>query len=111
MFMYSLTIQPPTHITQAVVGQFAGTKEQHIVTASGSRLVLLRPDPTQGKVVTVLSHDIFGIIRSMSSFRLAGSTKGMWSPWYVPRLSWSPIVTWKDSICHPSATHQLLAPS
>lgn len=80
MFLYSLTIQPPTHITQAVVGQFAGTKEQYIVTASGSRLVLLRPDPTQGKVLTVLSHDIFGIIRSMAAFRLAGSTKGMCPP-------------------------------
>ncbi|KEZ42612.1 Pre-mRNA-splicing factor rse-1 [Scedosporium apiospermum] len=75
MFLYSLTIQPPTHITQAVVGQFAGTKEQHIVTSSGSRLVLLRPDPTQGKIITLLSHDIFGIIRSMAAFRLAGSSK------------------------------------
>ena len=79
MFLYSLTIQPPTHVTEAVVGQFAGTKEQQIVTASGSRLVLLRPDPTQGKVVTLLSHDIFGIIRSMAAFRLAGSNKGTYS--------------------------------
>lgn len=88
MFLYSLTIQPPTHITQAVVGQFAGTKEQHILTASGSRLVLLRPDPTQGKVLTVLSHDIFGIIRAMAAFRLAGSSKGMCScPWHAPPRS------------------------
>jgi splicing factor 3B subunit 3 len=77
MFLYSLTIQPPTHITQALIGQFAGTKEQHIVTASGSRLTLLRPDPSQGKVVPLLSHDIFGIIRQMAAFRLAGSNKGM----------------------------------
>ena len=77
MFMYSLTIQPPTAITQAILGQFAGTKEQQIVTASGSRLTLHRPDPVQGKITTVLSHDTFGIVRSLATFRLAGSNKGM----------------------------------
>jgi splicing factor 3B subunit 3 len=76
MFLYSLTIQPPTNIALAVLGQFAGTKEQHIAMASGSRLTLLRPDPSQGKVVTLLSHDVFGIIRSLAAFRLAGSNKG-----------------------------------
>ncbi|KAL2129121.1 hypothetical protein VTI74DRAFT_8198 [Chaetomium olivicolor] len=75
MFLYSLTIQPPTTITQALLGQFSGTKEQQIITASGSRLTLLQPDPRQGKVNTLLSHDIFGIIRSIASFRLAGSHK------------------------------------
>ncbi|AEO69296.1 uncharacterized protein THITE_2119532 [Thermothielavioides terrestris NRRL 8126] len=75
MFLYSLTIQPPTTITQALLGQFSGTKEQQIITASGSRLTLLQPDPRQGKVNTLMSHDIFGIIRSLASFRLAGSHK------------------------------------
>ncbi|KAK5990060.1 Pre-mRNA-splicing factor RSE1 [Cladobotryum mycophilum] len=75
MFLYSLTIQPPTNVVQAVLGQFAGTKEQLIITGAGSRLALLRPDPSQGKVVTLLSHDIFGIIRSLAAFRLAGSNK------------------------------------
>jgi splicing factor 3B subunit 3 len=76
MFMYSLTIQPPTAVTQAILGQFAGTKEQQIVTASGSRLTLHRPDPSQGKIVTALSTDVFGIIRTLAAFRLAGSNKG-----------------------------------
>jgi hypothetical protein len=76
MFMYSLTVQPPTAITQAILGQFAGTKEQQIVTASGSRLTLHRPDPSQGKIITALSHDVFGIIRAIAAFRLAGSNKG-----------------------------------
>ncbi|KAL2259969.1 hypothetical protein VTK26DRAFT_6181 [Humicola hyalothermophila] len=75
MFLYSLTIQPPTTITQALLGQFSGTKEQQIITASGSRLTLLQPDPRQGKVNTIVSHDIFGIIRAIASFRLAGSHK------------------------------------
>ncbi|KAK3946289.1 Pre-mRNA-splicing factor rse-1 [Diplogelasinospora grovesii] len=75
MFLYSLTIQPPTAITQAILGQFSGTKEQQIITVSGSRLTLLRPDPSFGKVIPLLSHDIFDVIRSVASFRLAGSTK------------------------------------
>ncbi|KAH6653906.1 Pre-mRNA-splicing factor rse-1 [Truncatella angustata] len=75
MFLYSLTIQPPTTITQAIVGQFSGTKEQQILTASGSRLTLSRPDPSQGRVTTLLSQDVFGIIRSIAAFRLAGSNK------------------------------------
>lgn len=76
MFLYSLTIQPPSTITQAIVGQFAGTKEQLIITACGTRLTLLKPDPAQGKVLTLLAHDVFGIIRSIAAFRLAGSNKG-----------------------------------
>lgn len=77
MFLYSLTLQPPMTISHAILGQFSGTKEQQILVASGSRLALLRPEPAQGKVVTLLAHDVFGIIRSLASFRLAGSTKGM----------------------------------
>ncbi|MCJ1285799.1 pre-mRNA-splicing factor rse1 [Xylographa opegraphella] len=75
MFMYSLTIQPPSSITQAILGQFAGTKEQQIITASGSRLTIHRPDPQQGKITTILSQDVFGIVRSLAAFRLAGSNK------------------------------------
>ncbi|KAI1118656.1 CPSF A subunit region-domain-containing protein [Nemania sp. NC0429] len=75
MFLYSLTIKPPTTISHALIGQFSGTKEQQILTASGSRLSLYRPDPTLGRVLMIASHDIFSIIRSIASFRLAGSTK------------------------------------
>lgn len=77
MFMYALTVQPPTAITQAILGQFAGTREQQIVTASGSKLTIHRPDPTQGNITPIYSQDVFGIIRSLAAFRLAGSNKGM----------------------------------
>ncbi|PGH17226.1 pre-mRNA-splicing factor rse1 [Polytolypa hystricis UAMH7299] len=75
LFLYSLTIQPPTAITQAILGQFAGTKEQQIVTASGSKLTIHRPDPSQGKIRPLFSQDVFGIIRTLAAFRLAGSNK------------------------------------
>lgn len=84
MFMYSLTIQPPSAVTQAILGQFAGTKEQQIVTASGSKLTIHRPDPTQGKITPVYSQDVFGIIRTLTAFRLAGSSKGMLLSHFLP---------------------------
>ena len=96
MFLYSLTVQPPTNVTQAVLGQFSGTKEQHVAVASGSRLSLLRPDPSQGKVVTLLSHDIFGIIRAMAAFRLAGSNKGK-SARALSKASLSDFGSWRSS--------------
>ncbi|KAJ4252006.1 pre-mRNA-splicing factor rse1 [Fusarium torreyae] len=75
MFLYSLSLHPPTAISQAIVGQFSGTKEQQILTVSGSLLTLHRPDPTRGRVQPFLSHDLFSIVRSIASFRLAGSSK------------------------------------
>lgn len=76
LFMYSLTIQPPTAVHQAILGQFAGTKEQQIITASGSRLILHRTDAQAQRISPVLTHHVFGIIRALSAFRLAGSSKG-----------------------------------
>lgn len=74
---YSLTLQPPSAVTQAIIGQFAEKeKTQQILTASGSRLTLYRPDASQGKIATIMSHDVFGIIRTLSAFRLAGTNKG-----------------------------------
>ena len=74
--MYSLTLRPSSAVTQAIIGQFAGTKEQQILTAQGSRLVLQRLDGALGKVVPLVSHDVFGIIRTLAVFRLAGSSRG-----------------------------------
>ncbi|KAI1869836.1 uncharacterized protein JN550_005426 [Neoarthrinium moseri] len=75
MFLYSLTLQPPTTVGQAIVGQFSGTGEQQILTASGSRLALLSSNPALSQVITICSQDLFSIIRSVASVRLAGTTK------------------------------------
>ncbi|KAG9508250.1 Pre-mRNA-splicing factor rse1 [Fusarium musae] len=75
MFLYSLSLQPPTAISQASVGHFSGTKEQQILTVSGSILTLYSPDTTHERLQPFLSHDLFSIVRSIVSFRLAGSSK------------------------------------
>jgi splicing factor 3B subunit 3 len=76
MCLYSLTLNPPTAISQAIVGQFSGTKEQQILTVSGSLLTLYRHDPIRGRIYSLLSNDLFSILRSIASLRLAGSAKG-----------------------------------
>lgn len=76
MYLYNLTLQGSSAITHAVHGNFSGTKQQEIVISRGKTLELLRPDPNTGKVHTLMKVEIFGIIRSMMSFRLTGGTKG-----------------------------------
>lgn len=75
MFLYNLTLQRATGITHAVHGNFAGTKQQEIAVSRGKILELLRPDPNTGKVHTLLTVEIFGVIRSMIGFRLTGGSK------------------------------------
>lgn len=49
---------------------------QEIVVSRGKILELLRPDANTGKVHTLLTVEVFGIIRSLMAFRLTGGTKG-----------------------------------
>ena len=76
MHLYNITLQPPTAITQAIVGNFSGARQQEIIVSRGTRLELLRPDASTGKISTVITNDVFGSIRSLAAFRLTGGTKG-----------------------------------
>ncbi|XP_037094869.1 splicing factor 3B subunit 3-like [Pollicipes pollicipes] len=75
MHLYNLTLQRATGITHAVHGNFSGSKLPEIVVSRGKTLELLRPDPNTGKVHTLLATEVFGIVRSLMSFRLTGGTK------------------------------------
>ncbi|KAK9502509.1 hypothetical protein O3M35_011278 [Rhynocoris fuscipes] len=75
MFLYNLTLQRATGITHAVHGSFSGSKQQEILVSRGKCLELLRPDPNTGKVHSLLTVEIFGVIRSLMSFRLTGGNK------------------------------------
>jgi len=77
MFLYNITLQRATGITHAIQGNFSGSKHQEVVVSRGKLLDVLRPDPNTGKVVTLLSIEVFGVIRSLMSFRLTGGAKGM----------------------------------
>ncbi|KAG0056642.1 Splicing factor 3B subunit 3 [Gryganskiella cystojenkinii] len=75
MFLYNLTLQAPNAINQAILGNFSGAKPQELIVSHVSRIELLRPDTTTGKVHSVLSHEVFGVIRSLAAFRLTGASK------------------------------------
>lgn len=83
MFLYNLTLQRSTGITHAIHGNFSGSKLQEIIVSRGKLLEILRPDPNTGKVVTLLSVDVFGVIRSLMGFRLTGGSKGMSRKWML----------------------------
>lgn len=80
MHLYNLTLQHPTAIPHAIVGNFSGARQQEIIVSRGTRLELLRPDPTAGKVITVAASNVFGSIRAIVPFRLTGGTKGASNP-------------------------------
>ena len=84
MHLYALTLQKPSCVIQAIHGNFSGTKQQEIIIARGRILELLKPDPNTGKLHSILSVDVFGLVRSIIPFRLTGGSKGNY---YVPLLS------------------------
>ena len=43
--------------------------------SKGKILELLRPDPNTGKVYTLLTVEVFGVIRALMPFRLTGGSK------------------------------------
>ncbi|KAK9480599.1 CPSF A subunit region-domain-containing protein [Lipomyces japonicus] len=75
MHLYSLTLLPPTAITASIIGQFSGERHQEIILARGTRLELYRTDAAAGRLTPVFSTDVFGIIRTIVAFRVAGSSK------------------------------------
>ena len=77
MFLYNLSLQKSSAVVCAALGNFSGQKQQEIIVSRGTFLELLRPDPSSGKVVSVLVTDVFGHARSLAAFRLTGSSKGV----------------------------------
>ena len=63
------------HVIFICLCHFLGTKQQEIIVSRGKVLELLRPDQNSGKVYTVLTTEVFGIIRSLMPFRLTGGNK------------------------------------
>jgi splicing factor 3B subunit 3 len=81
MYFYNLTLKESTAITHAVVGQFSGKRDDfkkgffEIAVAKGKVLEILKPDESTGKLNSLISVNVFGIIRSMAAFRLTGGMK------------------------------------
>lgn len=76
MALYALTVQQPSATQDAISGDFLGNSKQQILTANGSRLAILDVSRRAKGFSEVFSQDVFGIIRRIAKFRLAGGTKG-----------------------------------
>jgi splicing factor 3B subunit 3 len=74
MHLLNLTLQAPSAINLAVYGNFTAAQAQEFVVARGNVLQLLRPND-EGRLETIISTEVFGVIRSLQPFRLTGSTQ------------------------------------
>ncbi|MEW5303982.1 MAG: hypothetical protein WDW36_006625 [Sanguina aurantia] len=72
MYLYNLTLSRATGIQCAAYGNFSGAKAQELLVSRGKVLELLRPNES-GKLQTVLTHEVFGCIRSLAVFRMTGA--------------------------------------
>ncbi|KAF2683621.1 hypothetical protein K458DRAFT_367888 [Lentithecium fluviatile CBS 122367] len=75
--LYSLTIKPPSATQDAISGDFIGNGKQQILTVNGSRLAILEVARRQKGFQELYSQDVFGIVRRIAKFRLAGGTKDL----------------------------------
>eukprot|EP00891_Asterochloris_glomerata_P004111 jgi/Astpho2/4111/e_gw1.00063.10.1_t len=73
MFLYNLTLGRPSGIQSAIYGAFSepDSKLHEIVVSRGKVLELLRPDES-GRMQTIYSSDVFGVIRVLMPFKLPG---------------------------------------
>lgn len=77
MHLFHLTLSPAGAVSQGLVGSFSGAaKVQEILLTSGTSLSVLRPDASTGRLVPLVSSQVFGIVRSLAAFRLPGSSLG-----------------------------------
>jgi splicing factor 3B subunit 3 len=75
--LYALTVKRPSATQDAITGDFLGNGKQQILTVNGSRLTILEVSRRQKAFQELYSIDVFGIVRRIAKFRLAGGTKGM----------------------------------
>lgn len=88
MFLYSMTLSKATAINQSVAGSFSEPNVDEIVVAKGKVIELIRPETTtsgsgddneessdnlpSGRLYTISSQEVFGIVRKLLVFRLLG---------------------------------------
>ncbi|KAL6706046.1 pre-mRNA-splicing factor rse1 [Coniothyrium glycines] len=75
MSLYALTVKHPSATQDAITGDFLGNGKQQILTANGSRLAILEVSRRQKGFQELYSQDVFGIVRRIAKFRIAGGTK------------------------------------
>lgn len=78
LWLYHLTLRPPSHSFGSVVGNFSGNKRiQELVVATNTTLELYRPSHETGKLEKLLIQMAFSLIQKIDKIRLAGTNKDL----------------------------------
>ncbi|KAK6455781.1 CPSF A subunit region-domain-containing protein [Scheffersomyces xylosifermentans] len=78
LYLYNLTLKPPSHYVSSVLGSFLGKKKsQEILVASSTSIALLRPDAETGKFEQLSRQNSLGVIHKVDKLRLAGTQKDL----------------------------------
>lgn len=80
MNLYNITLQKPSAITHAIVGNFSGNKSQitknliqEMVICRGKYLELWKQDESTQKMVCLVSSEVIGLVRSIMAFKFTGN--------------------------------------
>lgn len=87
MSLYAITVMQPSATQDALTGDFIGNGKQQILTANGTRLAILEVSRRHKGFQELYSQDVFGVIRRIAKFRIAGGTKGMSLIFETPKAS------------------------
>lgn len=74
MYLYNVTLQPPTCVQHVISGNFSSAKAKEFVVARERVLELFRVDGAK-RLLSVSSQQIFGVVRAISPFRLTGGNR------------------------------------
>lgn len=78
LWLYHLTLRPPSNAFASVVGNFSGEKKvQELVVATNSTIEVYRPNVESGKLEKYLSQKAFALIQRIDKIRMAGTTKDL----------------------------------
>jgi len=70
MYLYSLTLNQATAVSQIATGSFSAPNENEMVLAKGKILELVRQERDSSKLTTIYRQEVFGLIRCIKTFRL-----------------------------------------
>lgn len=75
MYLYSVTLNQTSAISQSIYGSFTGPNQHELVVSKGKRLEIYRPNEASGSLDLIYSQEVFGLIRQITPFRLMGMQK------------------------------------
>lgn len=78
LWLYHLTLRPPSNSLVSVVGNFSGNKKiQELVVATNTTLEVYRPNAESGKLEKLQFQQTFALIQQIAKIRLSGTQRDL----------------------------------